>query len=344
MEQNTQQTISVAAVAQPQSGNTITLLEALAILWKNKFRLMLFVLLGAFIGAVVGFWIRPAFTSDALLQIDVRGSKKGNVMSQAMGDMGALLDVTTPADAEIELLKSRMVLSYVVDEEHLAFSATPTSKLNRLLHREGRMDVDKLNIPAAARAEELTAVATGDNTYKVVNPQNTVLVQGKVGDVLKALYAGDTLVIRVKFLSAKVGEEFALRQGNPLSVVRGLSKSIKASEKGKQSGIIAVSYSHRYADRAAGILNTVLNTYVRQNVEMRSAEAEKTLEFLEEQLPGVKAKLDSAEKVLADYRHSIGSVDMTGETRAHLDKEVNLQSQIIALEQERQKATRLFKE
>lgn len=344
MEQNTQQTISVAAVAQPQSGNTITLLEALAILWKNKFRLMLFVLFGAFIGAVVGLWIRPAFTSDALLQIDVRGSKKGNVMSQAMGDMGALLDVTTPADAEIELLKSRMVLSYVVDEEHLAFSATPTSKLNRLLHREGRMDVDKLNIPAAARAEKLTAVATGDNTYKVVNPQNTVLVQGKVGDVLKALYAGDTLVIRVKLLSAKVGEEFALRQGNPLSVVRALSKSIKASEKGKQSGIIAVSYSHRYADRAAGILNTVLNTYVRQNVEMRSAEAEKTLEFLEEQLPGVKAKLDSAEKVLADYRHSIGSVDMTGETRAHLDKEVSLQSQIIALEQERQKATRLFKE
>ena len=77
---------------------------------------------------------------------------------------------------------------------------------------------------------------------------------------------------------------------------------------------------------------------------MRSAEAEKTLEFLEGQLPGVKAKLDSAEKILADYRYSIGSVDMTGETKAHLDKEGQLQRHIMQLEQERQAALRLFKE
>jgi tyrosine-protein kinase Etk/Wzc len=76
---------------------------------------------------------------------------------------------------------------------------------------------------------------------------------------------------------------------------------------------------------------------------MRSAEAEKTLEFLEGQLPGVKAKLDSAEKVLADYRHKVGSVDIGGETKAHLDKEGQLQRQIMQLEQERQSALRLFK-
>ena len=77
---------------------------------------------------------------------------------------------------------------------------------------------------------------------------------------------------------------------------------------------------------------------------MRSAEAQKTLEFLEAQLPGVKAKLDSAEKILADYRYKIGSVDMTGETRAHLEKEVDLQRQILELEQQRQALMRLFKE
>ena len=145
-------------------------------------------------------------------------------------------------------------------------------------------------------------------------------------------------------MRAEEGEKFLITQQNPLMAVRNLSKSLAVSEKGKQTGIIGVSYSHRYADRAAAILNTIANTYVRQNVEMRSAEAEKTLEFLEEQLPGVKAKLDSAEKVLADYRHKIGSVDMTGETQVHLQKEVDLQKQFLELEQQRQEATRLFKE
>ena len=76
---------------------------------------------------------------------------------------------------------------------------------------------------------------------------------------------------------------------------------------------------------------------------MRTAEAEKTLGFLESQLPGVKAKLDSAEKVLADYRYKIGSIDMNGETRAHISKESELKRQITELEQKKQAALRLFK-
>lgn len=338
-EESKQQTISVAAIAQPQN-DTITLLEAIGILWKRRLFLCGMVLLGAVIGLLVSFWIRPQFTSDALLQIDV----KGNKASKAMGEMGALLEVASPADAEIELIKSRMVLSYVVEEEHLCFSATPVNKLKRLLHKEGRMDIEALEIPEVARADEWLAVATGANTYKVITPEGSTLVEGNVGDLLKAPYAGDTLSIRVKLLRAEDGEVFRIGQSNPLMASRDLSKALKVAEKGKQTGIIGVSYSHRYADRAASILNTIANTYLRQNVEMRSAEAEKTLEFLEQQLPGVKSKLDSAEKVLADYRHSIGSVDMTGETQVHLQKEVDLQKQLLELEQERQQATRLFKE
>ena len=338
-EESKQQTITVAAVAQPQN-DTITLLEAIGILWKRRLFLCGMVLLGAVIGLLVSFWIRPQFTSDALLQIDV----KGNKASKAMGEMGALLEVASPADAEIELIKSRMVLSYVVEEEHLCFSATPVNKLKRLLHKEGRMDIEALEIPEVARADEWLAVATGANTYKVITPEGSTLVEGNVGDLLKAPYAGDTLRIRVNLMRAEDGEVFRLGQSNPLMASRDLSKALKVAEKGKQTGIIGVSYSHRYADRAASILNTIANTYLRQNVEMRSAEAEKTLEFLEQQLPGVKSKLDSAEKVLADYRHSIGSVDMTGETQVHLQKEVDLQKQLLELEQERQQATRLFKE
>lgn len=338
-EESKQQTISVAAIAQPQN-DTITLLEAIGILWKRRLFLCGMVFLGAVIGLLVSFWIRPQFTSDALLQIDA----KGNNASKAMGEMGALLEVASPADAEIQLIKSRLVLSYVVEVEHLCYNAVPVNKFRRLIHDEGRMDLAYLEIPEIAIEDDWFAVVTGANSYKVITPEGSTLVEGEVGETLRAPYAGDTLTIQVKLMRAEEGEKFLITQQNPLMAVRNLSKSLAVSEKGKQTGIIGVSYSHRYADRAAAILNTIANTYVRQNVEMRSAEAEKTLEFLEEQLPGVKAKLDSAEKVLADYRHKIGSVDMTGETQVHLQKEVDLQKQFLELEQQRQEATRLFKE
>ena len=127
-------TISLAQIQAPQAGDTITLMEALGILWKKKFVLILFMVVGTVVGVLLGNWIRPQYTSDALLQIDV----KGNKTSKAMGEMGALLDVASPADAEIELIKSRMVLSSVVEDEHLCFNASPVGRMDRLLHREGR--------------------------------------------------------------------------------------------------------------------------------------------------------------------------------------------------------------
>lgn len=325
---------------QPLEGS-ITLLDVAQTLWNRRWVILLFTLLTLVFGYAYAMWVRPQFTSDVLLQVNVKGSSSKS--TKALGEMGAVLDLASPADAEIELIKSRMVLSEVVAVEHLHIWTIPIGASDRFTHKEGRMDVDSLIIPEKLRVKKWIAVAKDENSYKVIAPDGRVALEGVVGEVYSTVIAGDTLTIRVNYMQARQGQKFQLVQGSPLKAERLLMSSLRVMEKGKQTGIISVRYSHRYPDRAASILNTIAKTYLRQNVEMRSAEAEKTLEFLEGQLPGVKAKLDSAEKVLADYRHKVGSVDIGGETKAHLDKEGQLQRQIMQLEQERQSALRLFK-
>lgn len=321
--------------------NSLTVFEFIQLLWTKKFLIILFVFMAFMIGFFYAMWIRPQYTSDVLLQVNTKGHSSKS--TKALGEMGAVLDLASPADAEIELIKSRMVLSYVVSAEHMYLWTLSVGFWDRLMHREGRVDLDSLLIPQKVRGKKWMVVAKDENTYSVISPDGKSILDGVVGEVAQTEYAGDILVIRVSYMNARVGQKFILKQGSPLAAERALAAGLNVREKGKQTGIIAIRYSHRYPDRAASILNTIAKTYLRQNVEMRSAEAEKTLEFLEGQLPGVKAKLDSAEKVLADYRYRIGSVDMTGETKAHLDKEGQLQRQIMQLEQERQAAMRLFK-
>ncbi len=334
----------IPMVPTMRTDNTITLQEAFVILWKKKWTILLFVLVGALIGVGYAMWARPQYSSDVLLQVNGKGASSKS--TKAMGEMGEVLDVASPADAEIELIKSRMVLNTVAAEEHLHLKAVPVSFWDRLLHQEGRMDLDSLYIPVKMRIEKWTAVAVGEDgdAYSVIAPDGTsVIKNAKVGEIRSVKYAGDSLVIKVGFMLAKEGQKFALKQTSTLSAARSLMGALSVAERGKKTGIITVRYSNRYPDRAASILNTIAKTYLRQNIEMRSAEAEKTLEFLESQLPGVKAKLDSAERVLADYRYKIGSIDMNSETRAHISKENDLQRQIIDLEQKKQEALRLFK-
>ena len=323
------------------SKSTLSVVETLELLWSRKYLLIASVVLFTLCGLLYSMWIRPQFTSDVLLQVNTKGA--GNKATKALGEMGAVLEMYSPADAEIELIKSRMVLSNVVETQHLCFYATPVGAMDRIFHREGRVDVDSLMIPKRFRSSKWLLESLGNNKYQVLTPEGEKFLTGSPEELNIGVYAGDTFAIKIRSMHAQPGQMFALKQQTPMLAEQTLLASLNVVEKGKQTGIIAVRYNHRYPDRAAAILNAIAKTYLRQNVEMRSAEAEKTLEFLEGQLPGVKAKLDSVEKVLADYRYKIGSVDMTGETKAHLDKEGQLQRQIMQLEQERQAAMRLFK-
>ncbi len=338
--QNQTATINLSALQGSKAADAIALVDAISLLWKRRFFLLIFSLVGVGIGVFWGNWVRPQYSSDALLRLDVKGNKSA---ARAMGEMGALLEMASPADAEIEMIKSRRVLSYVVDAEALCFSAIPVGFIDRITHREGRMDLANLVLPFES-SNGWSAEIVSETEYDLIAPNGDRLLRGEVGVEVGTVYDGDSVIINVSQLKGDQGKKFRLTTVSPLKAARRLAGQLKVAEKGKQTGVIGIRYSHRYPDRASSILNTVANVYLRQNVEMRSAEAEKTLTFLEQQLPGVKAKLDSAENRLATYRHQIGSVDMSGETQALLKKEQDLNNQILQLEQKRQEATRLFKE
>lgn len=318
----------------------IDISEVIGILLANIKWLVLFLIIGIFIALFVSLWSRPVFQSDALIQLDTQKRS-----TAAMGDMmSSFFEVSSPAETEIELITSRDVLMRVVESEGLTFSATPVGFFNRIFQKEGRLKLGYLSIPEEFRKENWQIRTLSSNEYELLDPYDVSILTGRVGDDYRVSYGGDTLRIRVSLMLSPEGQKFIIKQSHPLSSVRSLKKRLNVAEKGKKTGIIAISLESRYADDAAALLNAVTETYLRKNIEMRSAEAEKTLGFLEDQLPSVKAALDSAEKALTAFRHREGTVDLSGETRIVLEKQVDLQKQLLALEQQKQDNLRLFKE
>ncbi len=323
----------------------IDILELLGILLAKWPVLLAFVVAGTLCGAFVANYIRPSYASDALLQVDLNGSSLGI----ALGDMGALLDGASPSDAEIQLIQSRRVLDEVVSKERLSFSATPVAFLPRLLHTEGRVDVGLLHLPRFDERARFFLVASpdsalSDSVFQIVGSGGKVYLDGRVGDTYRIPLFDDTLAVCILSMQASPSEKFLLGESDARDALDRLRTDLEVAEQGKKTGVIQMRISHRYADRAAQILNSVADTYVRQNVEARSEEATKTLKFLEKQLPEVKAKLDSAEQILSLYRQKEGSIDLNGEARSALEKRMELEKRRLELVQKQQEAARLFKE
>ncbi|MCQ2125181.1 MAG: polysaccharide biosynthesis tyrosine autokinase [Fibrobacter sp.] len=322
------------------------LVQVLKDLLKNWHIMLPCLILAGIVGVFVAQWIRPIYQVDALLQIE---SKNGKSSMNMMGGLGALFASSSPAETEIELIKSRQVMGSAVEKMHLMYRAEPLSFVDRLLHKEGRLELSQLEIPWDSipsdeykDQEWFVVVKDSVGGFDLLDHKQNVVFSGVAGETYKFPYAGDSVTVGIFRMDARPGQKFAVSKILRLQAIDAFRKAFGVKERGKKTGILEFSYQDIYADRAVEILNEVASSYLRQNVEERNAEAQKTLEFLEKQLPDVKAQMDSSLMNLNAYRNKVGSVDINAETQLVLQRRMKLQQDILALQQRKQDAIRLF--
>ena len=311
---------------------------------KNWYIMLPSIFIAAVVGVFVAQWIRPVYQVDALLQIESKNNKAGGIM----GDLGSLFATSSPAETEMELIKSRQVMGSAVEKMRLDLNAEPLNKLDRLLHKEGRVELSNFSynkelLPADFREEPWFMVAKDTlGNYDLYDYKDSLILSGTVGKTFHFMYAGDSASFGVFRAEVREGQRFAVTRLKRLDAISKFRSAFEVKEKGKKTGILEFSYQDIYPDRGVEVLNEVASSYLRQNVEERNAEAQKTLEFLEKQLPDVKAQMDSSLLNLNTYRNRVGSVDINAETQLVLQKRMRLQQDILALQQKKQEAIRLF--
>jgi tyrosine-protein kinase Etk/Wzc len=137
-------------------------------------------------------------------------------------------------------------------------------------------------------------------------------------------------------LIAREGTQFDIVSLPRADLVAGFQKQLVASEKGKKTGVIRIALEGPDPSRVARVVDTVARTYVHQNIERKSAEAEKTLQFITGQLPQLKANVETAEAALNSYRKQRGGgLDLTLETKAALDRSAEIEKLLTQLSLQR---------
>ncbi|WP_026353297.1 polysaccharide biosynthesis tyrosine autokinase [Solimonas variicoloris] len=345
-------------IGAAEEGDELDLRALLAVLWTGKLSLAISVAVVLFIGAVYLIAARPVFTADGLVQVE-QNDQTG--LSSSMGDLASLFGAPMETAAEIEILQSRMILNKVIDSLDLEIDAQPHyfPLIGRFIARM-RSDLEEpapamlgldsfawggetievatLNVPENLVDEKLTLVAEKDGGYQLLDPDGAILLKGKVGESA----ADHGVQIFVRALSARPDTRFTLIRYPLDKILKKFSEDLKVSEQGKQSGIISLSYEDYDPERVANVIRHIEDAYVRQNVERRSAEAQQSLDFLQQQLPDIKSRVDAAQARLNAYQMKQGSVDVTKETELVLQQSVDLETKRLELVQQKQQALQRF--
>ncbi|MED5513477.1 MAG: polysaccharide biosynthesis tyrosine autokinase [Pseudomonadota bacterium] len=346
--------------SQESQSQEIDLLALLGTLLDRKWFIVIVTAIFAIIGVAVAVLSTPIYKATALVQVE-----ESSPSVPGLDDMAGMFESSSAAVTEIELLKSRSVIGEAVDTLKLDIIAEPKlfpvigGKVYRSFAAESEGDIAepflglssyawggesinvfRFNVPKAFEDEEFKLVVGEGKTFELFNPDGESVLEGVVGKDESAGFYELTL----RDLSARPGTEFVLIKKNRYRTIIELQQEISAGEKGKDSGIIAMSYEHKGPTHAEKVLDKVAKIYVRRNVERNSAEAQKSLEFLEVQLPEVKKQLEYAEERFNDYQIKRQSINISLETQGVLEQVVELETKLQELELKRLELSRKFKE
>jgi tyrosine-protein kinase Etk/Wzc len=334
-----------------QDDDSINLASYLDLLFDNRWLITTIALVVTLIGAAYAFMAKPVYEANILVQVEDSASSSKNLL----GDLSSVFDLKTAATAEMEILRSRFVATRVVNDALLFISVQPKyfpivgrwiASRNKGLSKPGLLGIDGyvwgaeqaevtlFNVPANFENDRFLLTATGKDEYRLSFP-NGDEINGKVGVTVKKQMDQGEIEFRIERLNAAPGAQFYLTRTPALEAVEKLQAALSISEKGKQSGIIGVSMEGTNARKTADILNALGLEYIRQNVERKSEEAEKSLAFLDKQLPVMKANLEQAEVKYNNLRNSRGTVDLDEEAKSILMQSVQSQSKLVELKQKR---------
>lgn len=345
-------------IAPPANEDEIDLLGLLDVLLDSKW-LIAGVTAGALVlGGSYAFLSRPVYQANTLLQVE--DSKPG--AGSALGEAASLFDIKSPASAEMEILRSRLVVGKAVDDLQLHIIARPkrfplignwlASKAKDLaqpgflgmagyVHGAENIRMGLLEVPAELEGKPLKLIATNGG-YILQGPDGEALAEGKVGETLTWGKGSSAGRVAVHLLEALPGAHFVVVHQSRQAVVERLQAELNISEKGKQSGVIAVTLQGADAEQITQVLQSVGSNYVRQNVERKAAEADKTLGFLNGFLPTLKKQLESSEVSFNQFRNQKGTFDLSTEGQLALKSSVDLQTQLLQLQQKRRELSSQF--
>ncbi len=289
----------------------------------------------------------PKYEATAVVQVEERTPTVPGVQAQA--DAPVSSPRRSSSTTEMQLLTSRQVLGAAVESlgmdvkvepvrfpliggylarryesEPVDTVAEPVWGMEQYAWGGEQVDIERMEVSDNLVGVPLRLVSGGNGRYSLTDGSGNALLRGREGEVA----TGPGIEMMVNQLRANAGTEFDVTRLDTFAILGQLKEEVSAAELGRDSGIIGLRYSHSNPLMAKRVLEHVTAAYVGQNIARNSAEAGKRLEFVNQQLPKVRAEVDKAQAGLTEFQNRTQTLDVALQNRALLDQTVALDSSI----------------
>ncbi len=147
--------------------------------------------------------------------------------------------------------------------------------------------------------------------YKILQSRSVALM------VVQTLNLGQNKIFNPK---KKVPTDPREKKDLELKIAAGILKNLKI-EPIRNSRLVDVNFENRDSALAANITNAIVNSYILQGMEWKTATSSEAKNFLTKQIEEQRMRLEESEQALQGYKEKYGIVQLTPQTAGQKESE-----------------------
>ena len=339
-----------------QDEDSINVIDLLDNLLQYRWQFIATVFVCGAIAIAYAMTATPIYSANALIQISSRQSSISSLA--AFQGVGATENSSAVAE-EIEILRSRSVMSRVVEDLKLNVVVEVENRvpyigdwLSRVLARDPEglvkppvdfvdyawggeeLVIKRVVVPDLLLGQPLLLKVGEGNRWTISHEQATQPLASGVGPSALVTSAGGDFQLELDALVARPGTVFRILVVPPVLRTGAVSGPLTALPV-RGTNLVRLTFDHSSPTQAANILNTITEVYLLQNLEKRSEESQKTLNFLKTELPKLRQDLDAAELALNNFRATPRTVDVPSEVQQIVGLSTAIEARLLELDLKR---------
>ncbi len=307
------------------------------------------------------FTVQPQYQSTALIQINT-SSSNSNLLSK----FGYKSSTESDSEAQLAVIKTRYILEPVIKNIGLNIIvktnyfpivgawiarryqgdnvASPLLGLKKYAWGGEAIEVKNFSVPSKYLGQIFRLVAEKENTFTLYSSNGRPVLSGKAGQLISQ---DNGFQLELSSFHARPETEFYLQIQSPLSMLNGLVRNLKISpifgnDPMQSTGISQLQLSDTDPNRVVRALNGIISYTIEKNIQEKSQETQKTLEFLSQRLPELKAKLSQSEDLINQYHSQNNTLSMSMKSQSLAKQLMTVEQNLEKLRSEKEDLSQIY--
>lgn len=277
----------------------------------------------------------PIYSASATIL--VKDEKKGGLQSElaAFSDLGIMSNVKSNVDNEIEVIKSRRIISKTIKKLGFNVSYISVGRVKALeQYKDKPIEFTFYDVTDSfyKSQKSFTLNSIDSNHFELLNGQSSM---GKFvyGSIINLEDSKLVVNKNPKTFSRKEAEFSILVNVNSIdNVVESFRGRLNVASLSKNSSVVSLTINDAVKEKAEDFLNTLIEVYNDDAIQDKKFISENTLTFIQDRLKIISVELGDVEKDAEGFKISNNVTDIASQAEQFLQNSTDFTKELIETE------------